>query len=936
MLKKLFTVFAVFIVLFFNIQDVNAQFDITGKVIDEETSESLIGVNIIIKGTSFGTASNRNGNFYLKASVGIPCTLQISMIGYKTTEFVVSEREIRGVEITLKAEAIMSQEIVVKAKEIEVEEKTFRNEMSVELLDALSIRETPAANYYEAIRNLKGVDVVMQSMQFISINARGFNSTENTRFVQVVDGMDNQAPGMNFPIGNIAGLNELDVELIEFIPGPAEIQYGGNALNGVLMMKSKDPFKHQGIGVYIKPGVSDIKSGSDYPFQFSGKPQIDGGIRIAKSFHDKLAFKINAAYTRGVDWYANDTTNIRPGNIKWEPDPGHDAINKYGDEIISDLAVGERGANILVSRTGYKDKELVDNNVENLKLSGSLHYKLNDKVTAILHGNYGLATTVYTGDNRTSLSGFKIYQAKAELTGEHFLLRAYTTIQNSGNSYDAKFLAVHLNSNAKSDADWFHDYYQSYRGGYRRFGVPAGDHVEARKFADRTRLGYGTEEFEKEKQRIINDPDFRKGARINNNSALYHLDGSFDLDKFTGETSIKIGANYRFYELDSEGAIFPDTMGNNITFYEMGGFFDVSRSFFDDALLLKASARIDKPEKFEIVISPRIYALYTISESQNIRASFLSGYRTPGVKEQFINKDLGTVRYLGGIEQIFAPYNIAGNGIYLDKVNEFNAAVNEDVTNEDFPFAIDQARFKNLDILESGIVKDEELQNIRPERVFSFEVGYKSKIRNAFYFDLVYYFSTYRDFIGIAKIVKPKTSPVVSLVTAASQINKSSQHDVYYVNVNTLKPVSIQGLSVGYKWLMPLGSIISGNFTFSDVKSAIDDPIAPGFNTPGFKSNLSLANRRMDRMENNPGFKNIGFMVTWRYQSRFYWESAFGDGWVEPVSTFDIQFSINLKNPKSVVKMGASNFFNNKYNYSFGGANIGVLYYVSYIIDNIF
>ena len=110
---------------------------------------------------------------------------------------------------------------------------------------------------------------------------------------------------------------------------------------------------------------------------------------------------------------------------------------------------------------------------------------------------------------------------------------------------------------------------------------------------------------------------------------------------------------------------------------------------------------------------------------------------------------------------------------------------------------------------------------------------------------------------------------------------------------------------------MPLGSIISGNFTLSDVRSAIDDPIAPGFNTPGFKSNLSLANRRMDRMENNPGFRNIGFMVTWRYQSRFYWESPFGDGWIEPVSTFDLQFSINLKKPKSVVKMGASNFFNN-------------------------
>lgn len=935
MLKSLFTIFAVIIIVVFQSQDSFAQFDLTGKVIDEETSEPLVGVNIVVVGTTFGIASNRNGNFYLKASVGIPCTIRFSMIGYASKEFIVNEREIRGLEIALKSEAIMGEEIIVKAKEIEVEEKVFRNEMSIEMLDALSIRETPAANYYEAIRNLKGVDVVMQSMQFISINARGFNSTENTRFVQVVDGMDNQAPGMNFPIGNIAGLSELDVESIEFIPGPAEIQYGGNALNGVLMMKSKDPFKHQGTGVYIKPGVGDVKSGSDYPFQFSGKPQFEGGIRIAKAFNDKFAFKINASYLCGIDWYANDTTNIRPGNIKWEYDPGHDAINKYGDEIISDLAVGERGANIIVSRTGYKDKELVDNNVENLKLSGSLHYKITEKVTAILHGNYGLATTVYTGDNRTSLSGFKIYQAKAELTGEHFMFRGYTTIQNSGNSYDAKFLAVHLNEYAKSDEEWFHEFYYAFKGGYRRFGVPAGDYIEARNFADMTRLIYGTPEFDEVKKQIINDTDFRKGAGINNNSALYHIDGAIDFDKYTNETSIKIGGNYRYYDLNSNGSIFPDTLGNNITFYEMGGFIDISRNFLDSALLVKVSSRIDKPERFDISISPRIYALYTISKDQNIRASVLTGYRTPGVKEQFINKDLGTARYLGGLEPVFSPYNIGGNAIYLSSVNEFNAAVTEKVNDENLPYGIDQARYENLGILESGIVKDEDLKNIRPERVFSFEVGYKSKIKEALYFDMVYYYSTYRDFIGIAKIVKPRTSPSADLIMAASQINNSSQHDVYYINVNTQKPVSIHGLSVGYKWLMPLGSIISGNFTISDVRSAIDDPIAPGFNTPGFKSNLSLSNRRMDRMENNPGFKNVGFMVTWRYQSRFYWESAFGDGWIEPVSTFDVQFSINMKKPKSVVKLGASNFFNNKYTYSFGGANIGVLYYVSYIIDNI-
>ncbi len=909
--------------------------DIAGRVFDEDSRETLVGVNIVVKNSAKGTATDNSGFFRLSEDIFIPCTLQISSIGYKTKEIEITKNQ-KDLELLLLQESIMGEEIIVKAKEIEVEQKTFSQIGNMEMMDALTIRETASSNFYEAIGHLKGVDVVMQSMNFMTVNARGFNSTENSRFVQMVDGMDNMAPGMNFPIGNIAGLSELDVESIEFVPGPAEVQYGGNALNGILKMKSKDPFDHQGVSLYVKPGVSDIQPGSDYPFQFSGKPQFESGIRIAKAFNNKFAFKINASYSQGIDWYADDTTNIRPGNIKWEPDPGHDAINKYGDEVISDLAIGTGGTNLIVSRTGYLDKDLVDNDVDNLKLSGALHYKITPKITAVLHGNYGSASTVYTGDNRTSLSGFKIYQGKAELTGEHFMIRGYSSIQNSGNSYDAKFLAVNLNNLAASDEQWFHDYYHAYTGGFRKFGVPSYDYKQARKFADRRRLIPGTPEFDEAKQQIISNTDFREGAGIHNNSALYNIDGKVDLNKYTGKTKVNIGANYRFFDLDSKGSIFPDTLENNITIYEVGAFVEAERNFLNENLTLKTSIRFDKSENFAGHFSPRFSALYNIDENNNFRVAVLTGYRNPGVKEQFINKDLGTARYLGGLNKISESYNIAGNSIYLDNVNAFNEAVNAEMSLNETPIGLSQAMQMNIGILESGIVEAEQIQQLKPEQVFSFEVGYKAKVRDILYFDVVYYNSNYRDFIGISKVVKPRTSPQVSMFTAATQINKSAENDVYFLTVNSQKKVGIQGIALGYKWMMPVGSILSGNLTWSDIRSEINDPVAPGFNTPGFKSNLSLQNRKMDKMENNPGFRNVGFKVTWRYQSRYYWESTFGDGWIEPVSTFDVQFSVNIGKPKSLVKFGASNFFNNSFVYSFGGSNIGVLYYVSYVIDNIF
>ncbi len=913
----------------------NVKLDISGRVKDKITEEYLVGANVVVKNTVFGTATDNSGFFRLAVNAQLPCVVRISMIGYKTQEITIT-RNHSDLKFELSNETIVSEEIVVRGTENEVEQKNFRQVVSMEMMDALTIRETASSNFYQALGQLKGVDVVMQSMNFMTVNARGFNSTENTRFVQVVDGMDNMAPGMNFPIGNIAGLSELDVESVEFLPGPAEVQYGGNALNGILKLTGKDPFKYEGVSFYIRPGVSDVVPGSDHPFQFSGKPQIESAIRIAKAFNEKVAFKINAAYSQGLDWYADDTTNIRPGNIKWEPDPGHDAINKYGDEVTTDLPVGDLGTNIIVSRTGYRDKELINNESKNLKLNAALHYRITDKVTAILHGNYGLATTAYTGDNRISLTDFAIYQWKAELQGEHFMLRAYTSMQNSGNSYDAKFLAVNLNSRAQSDEQWFKDYYNAYVGNFRKYGVISYDHEQARKFADRYRLIPGTPEFEQAKKEIINDPDFTKGAGIHNNSALYNFDGMFDLDKYTGETKVKIGGNYRYFDLDSKGTIFPDTTGNPMSVYEYGAFVEAERNIPELNLDLKASLRYDKNENFEGHFSPRFSALYTINEYNNFRFSVLTGFRNPGVKEQFINQDLGTARYLGGLKNINQAYNIPLNSIFLDNVNAFNAAVNADIENVDSPYSLNQAINKNLSILEAGIVTEEQMHELRPEQIISFEVGYKTKILDVLFLDAVYYNSIYRDFIGIAKVVMPRTSPQIDMFMAASQVNKSAQNDIYYVNVNSGERIGIQGVAFGYKWLMPMGSILSGNVTWSDIRNDANDPVSPGFNTPPWKSNLSIQNRKMDKMENNPGFRNMGFKVTWRYQSRYYWESPFGDGWVEPVSSFDVQFSLNMEKPKSILKFGASNFFNDKFTYSFGGSNIGVLYYVSYIIDNIF
>ena len=125
------------------------------------------------------------------------------------------------------------------------------------------IKNTTSADFYDGLVNLKGVDINTNSLTFKSINTRGFATFANTRFMQLVDGMDNSTPALNFPIGNLVGMIETDVQSVELLPGASSALYGANAFNGILFMRSKSPFDYEGVSVSLKRGVtSQYASGS--------------------------------------------------------------------------------------------------------------------------------------------------------------------------------------------------------------------------------------------------------------------------------------------------------------------------------------------------------------------------------------------------------------------------------------------------------------------------------------------------------------------------------------------------------------------------------------------------------------------------------------------------------------------------------------------------
>ena len=91
-------------------------------------------------------------------------------------------------------------------------------------------------------------------MGFKIINTRGFNSTSPVRSLQIIDGVDNQSPGLNFSLGNFLGKTELDTKGVEIIVGANSALYGPYAFNGVISMSTKDPFMFPGTSYQIKMG----------------------------------------------------------------------------------------------------------------------------------------------------------------------------------------------------------------------------------------------------------------------------------------------------------------------------------------------------------------------------------------------------------------------------------------------------------------------------------------------------------------------------------------------------------------------------------------------------------------------------------------------------------------------------------------------------------
>ena len=1012
-----------------------AQTKVSGTISDATTKEPLIGVSVQVKGKVVGTITNTKGEFSFSVSTPPPFTLLISSVGYESQEMNVSGNS-ASINIALKEQAVLGQEVVVSASR--VEESVLKSPAAIEKMDIRTIRETASPSFYDALANMKGIDMTTQGLLFKSINMRGFGSTGNPRTVQMIDGMDNQAPGLNFPVDNIVGMPELDVESVEVLPGAASALYGPNAINGLVLMNSKSPFLYQGLSATVKAGVMSASNRD-----VVNTPMTDFSMRYAKaSKNNKFAFKVNLAYITAKDWQATNYSNLNLGGLQTGSrgagtKTDYDGMNVYGDEVQANMTTVANGLiaakllpsaalglipNVNVSRTGFLEKDMVDYNTKSFKTNLAAHYRISDKVELVGQVNYGYGTTVYTGTGRYSLRNFNLTQAKVELRGDNFTLRAYTTQERSGQSYTAGLAAVAMLNSVKPHATWFGEYVGAFAAAR---GAGQGEEqagITARGVADKGLPAAGSAEY----STLLNK--FRDAAIVDGGGAfldktnLYHAEGVYNFKNQIKFIDLLAGANVRQYSLQSNGTLFSDKKEGRtgvIPINEYGAFIQGAKSLFKNHLKLSASIRYDKSQNFEGFFTPRLSAVASFGQ-QNFRVSYQTGYRIPTTQNQYIDLRTPSGTLIGAQPEFDSRYNLA-NGVDLATLTDFSRNPSKYITSAVIAKAqayATAAVTSQLPAIQAGVTAGVQAQvtagvtaqvnagvaagqipasqaaaaiaagvaqtmalpstqatiasnvqatlvsqitavttqvapayglaalpkyqaaALKPEKISSYEIGYKGLIGKKLFIDSYYYTSKYTNFIGGTAILVPTAAAGPGL-PIESGLGSASTRSAYSRVANSKEIITANGFAISGNYSLTKGFNVGVNYAQNNLKGFTTSPEQQyaGYNTPKNRYNMSFGKRL------NSGDK-FGFNINLRHQDEFVWEASFnqptttGVGTftntiVPAVTTFDAQVSYKLSAMKSIIKLGGTNIGGKPYIQAYGSAAVGSMYYVAITFDEL-
>ena len=861
---------------------------------------------------------------------------------------------------TLRSEL---NEVVVSASR--VEESFLQSPVTVEKLNQRAIRLSPAPSFFDAIEHLKGVQVITPSLGFKVINARGFTNTTNVRFAQLVDGVDNQAPHIGGPIGNVLGPSDLDILNVELVPGTAAALYGLNAINGLANFTTKNPFSYEGLSVRQQTGVNHLNDPNVKTFGAGGTSSnvySETSLRYAKVLiADKLAFKVNATYLRAYDWVANDQTDINPsGNattgLFGAENPARDPVSSYGNESSDRTTLTLGGKQYAVGRTGYDERDVVDYNIKSLKADAALHYRFRPGVELAYTYRVAGFDNVYQRSNRFRLQGYRLQQHALTLTTPVVQARAYLTAENTGQSYNLRSMAENIDRSYKPDAAWNADYTTAWNAATSGGASVATAHAAARTAADAGRLQPGTAAFNQRLSELQNINNWDQGAALRVQANLLHGEAQVNIAEalrrngksLTAKLDLLAGADHRTYLVVPDGNYFmnpepgKDALADRLTYAKTGGFVQAGGRLFQEKLRLTATLRVDKNDYFNVKFNPRFTAVFSPTQRQNFRLSYQSGYRFPSLFEGFSNVNSGQVKRIGGLRVM--SDGVFENSYTRASIDAFNSQVTAAVNANTSAQTTAQKRAAAI-LANQNTLQKNPYTYLKPEYIKSLEMGYKAAFGpgGRLLVDVDFYYNSYRDFIaqveayspiGAAGVANspvrdplpgtylPLTESANGLNAVATALNTRATQARYRLWTNSQSQVYNYGGSASLRYRVAGGYLLGGNATYTRLdRTENSDGLEDGFNTPRWMYNLSLANEN--------AYQNFGFGLNFRHQVSYYSQTFLVNGNVPAYSTLDAQLSYHIPTAQVRLKLGATNMLNQYYVSYLGGPSVGGLYYLT-------
>src|SRR5690606_29354761 len=205
--------------------------------------------------------------------------------------------------------------------------------------------------------------------------------------------------------------------------------------------------------------------------------------------------------------------------------------------------------------------------------------------------------------------------------------------------------------------------------------------------------------------------------------------------------------------------------------------------------------------------SPRVSGVWTVGENHNFRASFQRGFRIPTTQNQYIDLNTPQARLVGGLTIFKDKYDMVNNPVFA------------------------------MSDVESGNFTPYKFKEWEPERVETYEVGYKSVLDNRFFIDAFYYYNRFLSFEVVSVLLQRKdpNGPMTDLAEPALR-------NVYSMPVNAPQILNNSGWGLGVDYAMGAGYLLNAHVTqnvlLNDDELRKDDPnFVTFFNSPKYRFN---------------------------------------------------------------------------------------------------